>query len=92
MKKSNIVIMAAMVIIAWTSNSYAAEILGYPVVAKQAKFYSIILGVIAASVAMVSFSYLCFWLADLKKRARTPKSAESKAFARELAVAAHSAK
>jgi len=52
------------ILIAWTSNVYAAEILGYPIVAKQAKFYSIILGVIAASVAMVSISYLCFWLKE----------------------------
>ena len=92
MKKSNIVIMAAMVLIAWTSNAYAAEILGYPIVAKQAKFYSIILGVIAASVAMVSAAYLCFWLGDLKKRARVPKPVASRAFAGELAAAAQSAK
>jgi hypothetical protein len=92
MRKSNIVIMATMVLIAWTSNVYAAEILGYPIVAKQAKFYSIILGVIAASVAMVSISYLCFWLADLKKRAKVFKPVANGAFAGELAAAAQSAK
>jgi hypothetical protein len=92
MKKSNIVIMATMVLIAWTSNVYAAEILGYPIVAKQAKFYSIILGVIAASMAMVSISFLCFWFADLKKRARVPKSVAGRTFAGELAAAAQSAK
>jgi hypothetical protein len=92
MKKSNIAIMAAMVLIAWTSNVYAAEILGYPIVAKQAKFYSILLGVIAASAAMVSISYLCLWLADLKKSARVPKPVASRTFAGELAAAAQSAK
>ena len=69
MKKSTIAITASMILIGLASSAYAGEILGYPIVAKQAKFYSIILGVIAASVAMVSISYLCFWLADLKKRA-----------------------
>jgi hypothetical protein len=92
MKKSNIVIMASMILVAWTSNVYAAEILGYPIVAKQAKFYSIILGVIAASAAMVSMSYLCFWLADLKNRAKVSKPAANRAFAGELAAAAQSAK
>ena len=81
-----------MILVAWTSNVYAAEILGYPIVAKQAKFYSIILGVIAASVALVSTSYLCFWLGDLKKRAKVSKSVAGHAFARQLAAAAQSAK
>jgi hypothetical protein len=92
MKKSNLVIMAAMVLIAWTSNVYAAEILGYPVVAKQAKFYSIILGVIAVSVAMVSIAYLCFWLADLKKSAKVSKPVAGGAFAGKLMAAAQAAK
>ena len=92
MKKSTIVITASMILVGLASNAYAAEILGYPMVAKQAKFYSIILGVIAASMAMVGFSYLCFWLADLKKRARVPKPVEKAAFAGELAAAAQSAK
>ena len=92
MKKSTIVIMASTILVAWASNVYAAEILGYPVVAKQLKFYSIILGVIAASVAMVSFAYLCFWLADLKKRARVPKPVASRTFVGQLAAAAQSAK
>ena len=92
MKKSTIAIMASMILVAWASNVYAAEILGYPVVAEQLKFYSIILGVIAASMAMVSIAYLCFWLADLKKRARVPKPVASRTFAGELAAAAQSAK
>ncbi len=92
MKKSTIVIMAALILAAWTSNVYAAEILGYPIVAKQAKFYSIILGVIGASVALVSVSYLCFWLADLKKGAKVSKPVLSRAFGREFAAATQSAK
>lgn len=92
MRKSTIVITASMILIGLASNVYAAEILGYPIVAKQAKFYSIILGVIGASMAMVGFSYLCFWLADLKKRARVPKPVEKVAFAGELVAAAQSAK
>lgn len=92
MKKSTIVITASMILVGLASNVYAAEILGYPIVAKQAKFYSIILGVIAASMAMVGFSYLYFWLADLKKRARVPKPVEKAAFAGELVAAAQSAK
>jgi len=92
MKKSTIAITASMILVGLASNAYAGEILGYPIVAKQAKFYSIILGVIAASVAMVAISYLCFWLADLKKRATVSKPVEKRAFAGELVAAAQSAK
>jgi hypothetical protein len=41
---------------------------------------------------MVGFSYLCFWLADLKKRARVYRPVEKAAFAGELVAAAQSAK
>jgi hypothetical protein len=92
MKKSTIAITTSMILIALASNAYAGEILGYTIVAKQAKFYSIILGVIAASVSMVAISYLCFWLADLKKWARVPKPVEKVVFAGEWVAAAHSAK
>jgi mannitol-specific phosphotransferase system IIBC component len=92
MKKSTMAITASMILIGLASSAYAGEILGYPIVAKQAKFYSIILGVIAASVAMVSISYLCFWLADLKKRATVSKPVEKASFAGELVAAAQSAK
>ena len=92
MKKSTIVITALMILIGLASNVYAAEILGYPIVAKQAKFYSIILGVIAASVAMVGMAYVGFWLADLKKKAKVYRPAEKAVFAGELAAAAQSAK
>ena len=93
MKKSTIVIMTTMILLGWISNVYAAEILGYPIVAKQAKFYSIILGVIAASIALVAGSYLCFWLVDLKKRALKPAlGREREGFSGVLAAAGQSAK
>jgi len=92
MKKSTIVITASMILIGLASNVFAAEILGYPIVAKQAKFYSIILGVIASSMVMVGIAYLGFWLADLKKRVKASRPVEKAAFAGELAAAAQSAK
>jgi len=92
MKKSTIAITASMILVGLASSAYAGDILGYPIAAKQAKFYSIILGVIAASVAMVATSYLCFWLADLKKRERVSKPVGKAAFAGELVAAAQSAK
>lgn len=92
MRKSTIVITASMILIGMASNVYAAEILGYPIVAKQAKFYSIILGVIATSMAMVGMAYLGFWLADLKKRVKGSRPTEKAVFAGELAAAAQSAK
>ncbi len=92
MKKSTIAITASMILVGLASRAFAGEILGYPIVAKQAKFYSIILGVIAASVSMVAISYLCFWLADLKKRATVSKPVEKAAFVGKLLAAAQSAK
>ena len=89
MKKSTILIMTSMVLLGWISNVYAGEILGYPIAATQAKFYSIILSVIGASMALVALAYLCFWLADLKKKLALR---EKKVFAGELVAAAHSAK
>ena len=85
--------MTSLILLSWISSVYAADILGYPIVEKQAKFYTIILGVIAASIALVSASYLCFWLADLKKKAATPVlRREKEAFGGELVAAAQSAK
>jgi hypothetical protein len=42
--------------------------LGYPIVPKQARFYTIILGLIGVSAGMVSMAYFSFWVTDLKKR------------------------
>jgi hypothetical protein len=77
------------------SNSFAAEILGYPVTPTQAKFYLLILGLIGVSIGMVSIAYFAFWVLDLKKKkgeVRAIAVRKEKAFAGEFAVAAHSAK
>ncbi len=47
----------------------AGEVWGYPISPVQAKFYSLILSVIAISIFMVAFVYALFWLLDLKKKA-----------------------
>ena len=93
MRKLAVLIISSMILMSWVSNLYAAEILGYPLVEKQAKFYTAILGVIAASVAMVSASYLCFWLLAFKKKTATPTlQREKEVSGGELVVALHSAK
>lgn len=92
MKKSSLAITVAMILMGLASSSYAGEILGYPIVAKQAKFYSIILGVIGVSVAMVAISYICFWLADLKKREKASRPVEKAVYAGKLVPAAQMAK
>ena len=93
MRKSTILIITSMTLLGWISNIYAAEILGNPIVEKQARFYILILGIIGGSVGLVGLSYLCFWLVDLKKRAAKPTfRREKEAFGGELAAAAQSAK
>ena len=93
MRKLTTLIVSSVIFLGWVSSLYAAEILGYPLVQKQAKFYTIILGLIAASVFMVSTLYLCLWLADFKKRAaaRTGQR-EREVLGGKLAVAFQSAK
>jgi len=69
MKKMNIImIMIFAILVVYTSTASAAEILGYPIVAKQAKYYTMILGLMGASMAMVGVVYAYMWLADLKRR------------------------
>ena len=93
MRKLAILIISSMILVSWVSSLYAAEILGYPLVEKQAKFYTTILGVIVASVAMVSASYLCFWLLDFKKKIATRTLQREKGvLGGELVVALQSAK
>jgi hypothetical protein len=78
-----------------TSNSFASEILGYPVTPTQVRFYILILGLIGFSTGMVAVAYLAFWVSDLKKKrseVQKPLVREKKAFAGEFAVAAQSAK
>jgi hypothetical protein len=92
MKKSAVLMMTSMILLMGISNVYAAEILGYPLVEKQAKFYGIILGVIASSAALVAVSYLFFWLVDSRKNAVEPLlRKEERSFAGELAAAGQSA-
>ncbi len=93
MKKSTILIIASMILLGWISNVYAGEILGYPIVEKQARFYSLILAMIGTSVGLVGFSYLSFWLVDLKRKvAQSSLNRQKKSFAGELVAAAQSAK
>src|SRR3972149_8398065 len=66
-----ILIMSSAILLTWVSSSYAAEFLGYSMVPKQVKFYAIILGVIGASVGMVSALHAALWLADLRKKRKT---------------------
>jgi hypothetical protein len=68
MKKLMVLIISLVILISWVSSGYAAELLGYSIVPKQAKFYTIILGVMGTSVAMVSALYFFLWMADLKKK------------------------
>ncbi len=93
MKKSTILVITSVILLGWVTNVYAGEILGYPVVEKQAKFYSIILGLIGASMTLVAGSYLLFWVTDLRKKVAKPALRHKKEiFAGELAAAAQPAK
>lgn len=97
MKKLMVLIISSVILISWVSIGYAAELLGYSIVAKQAKFYMVILSVIGTSGAMVSALYFFLWLADLKKKrkARVVKPAFVKgreAFDGAFAVASQPAK
>jgi len=92
-----ILIMSSAILLTWASSSYAAEFLGYTMVPKQAKFYSILLGLIGASVGMVSALHAALWLADLRKKRKVKiiKPAFSRnieAFGGEMAAAAQPAK
>lgn len=97
MKKLTILIITTAILCCWISSAYAADILGYPIVPKQAKFYLIILTAIGASMAMVATAYFSFWLVDLKKRRKEVqvKPAFNKgleAFGGQLAAVAQPAK
>jgi len=92
MKKLALLIltMASVIPLTWVSSSYAAEFLGYTMVPKQASFYTIILGLIGASVGMVSALYAALWLADLRKKRQV--EVVNPAFGGEMAAAAQPAK
>jgi hypothetical protein len=67
-KKLAILIMTLAILLSMVSYGNSAELLGYPIVPKQARFYTIILGLIGVSAGMVSMTYFSFWVTDLKKR------------------------
>jgi hypothetical protein len=93
--KKFIYLLAILAGVFMASNAFAGEILGYPVTPTQVRFYLLILGLIGFSAGMVSVAYLAFWVIDLKKKregVREIQSCKEKSFARELAVAAQSAK
>jgi hypothetical protein len=93
MRKSAISIISSMVFLGMASSLYAAEISDYPPVEKQAKFYAIILGVIALSAFRVSALHLCLGLVDFKEKAATPTLQREKGvFAGERVAALQSAK
>ncbi len=70
MAKTKIIIWILIIWSTLPSQVLAGEIWGYPISPVQAKFYLIILGVIAFSILMVASVYAFFWLFDLKKKAR----------------------
>ena len=92
-----ILTISSVISLTWVSGSYAAEFLGYTMVPKQANFYTIILGLIGASVGLVSALYAALWLSDLRKKEKVKvfKPAlgrDAEAFGGEMAVAAQPAK
>ena len=92
-----ILIMSSAILLTWVASSYAAEFLGYTMVPKQAKFYTILLGLIGASVGMVSALHAALWLADLRKKRKVKIikpafSGNIEAFGGEMASASQPAK
>jgi hypothetical protein len=79
----------------FASNSFANEILGYHLAPTQARFYTLILGLIGFSAGIVSVAYLSFWVLDLKKKREQVREIiiiKKPAFAGELVAAAQPAK
>ncbi len=87
MKKTTILAITSIAILGFAANSFAADLFGYPVVEKQVRFYSLILGIIAASVLLVAAS--CLWSRSLEKRAGRESEANTLPA---LSPAAHSAR
>ena len=85
-----ILIVSCATLLTWVSSSYAAEFLGYTMVPKQAKFYTIILGLIGASVGMVSALYAALWLSDFREKRKA--KVLNPTFGGEMAAAAQPAK
>ncbi len=89
MKKATVLTIASVILLGLAADVLAGDVLGYPVVEKQLRFYSIILGIIAVSAALVTASCFCSRLFEAKKKADQPAKRES---FDGLAAAAHSAK
>jgi hypothetical protein len=70
MKKAKIILGSLISWSAIPSQGLAGEIWGYAIAPVQAKFYLLILGVIAFSILMVASVYTLFWLLDFKKKAK----------------------
>ena len=92
-----ILIMSSAILLNWVSGSYAAEFLGYTMVPKQVKFYTIILGMLGASAGMVATLYATLGLADLRKKRKAKVVGpapfkDTAAFGDEVAIAAQPAR
>lgn len=70
MTKVKMIIWGLIGCCAMPSQVLASEIWGYSISPVQAKFYLIILGVMAFSILMVASAYALFWLLDFKKKAK----------------------
>lgn len=68
MRKVKIIIWSLIIGGAIPNQVLAGEIWGYPISPGQAKFYLIILGLIAFSILMVASVYAVFWILDFKKK------------------------
>ncbi|MCX5909753.1 MAG: hypothetical protein NTY64_21905 [Deltaproteobacteria bacterium] len=76
MKTGLVTLMAGLILWGSISTAHAAEIIGYPIVPKQATFYLMILALIGASMGLVGGAYACFFLADIgKKKVSVPQRA-----------------
>ena len=78
MRKAAVLAITSMIILGVAANALAADLLGYPIVEKQMRFYSIIFGVMGISIILVALSYVSFRVTEVKKTA--PKRSGAKAF------------
>lgn len=73
MKKNKLLMGILAPFLALPSPIWAEEIWGYHISPIQAKFYLLILHIIAFSIFLVASIYLLFWILDLKKKAKKHK-------------------
>jgi hypothetical protein len=72
MKKKSILATASTLLLGFAVNASAGDLLGYPVVETQLRFYSLIIGLIAISVVLVAASCLCSRPVEEKNEAAKP--------------------